>query len=70
MSVNATPGAWQIPRYIEARGGRLLMDGNDLVDLAGARGTPLYVYFAARITGDRAPCRRIGRGANRESLPL
>ncbi|HXU57352.1 MAG TPA: hypothetical protein VN710_01315, partial [Verrucomicrobiae bacterium] len=50
MSVNASPGAWQIPRYIEARGSRLFMDGIDLVELAGAHGTPLYVYSAARIT--------------------
>ena len=50
MTVNASPGAWQIPRYIEARGGRLFMDGIDLVDLAAKRGTPLYVYSAARIT--------------------
>src|SRR5258708_3661646 len=50
VTVNPSPGAWQIPRYLEARRGRLFLDGVDLVDLASAHGTPLYVYSAARIT--------------------
>lgn len=48
--MNLPPGAWQIAGYLEARGDRLHMDGTDLVALAGARGTPLYVYSAARLT--------------------
>jgi diaminopimelate decarboxylase len=40
---------WQIPGYLENRNGRLALDGHDLVHLAAARGTPLYVYSAGRI---------------------
>jgi diaminopimelate decarboxylase len=40
---------WQIPGFLENRGGRLTLDARDLVDLAEARGTPLYVYSAQRI---------------------
>src|SRR5262249_11001123 len=40
---------WAIPGFIEARGGRLFMDGLDLAQLAGERGTPLYVYSAKRL---------------------
>ena len=41
--------AWQIPGYLGARDGRLVMDGVDLVALAASRQTPLYVYSAKRI---------------------
>ncbi len=41
--------AWQIPGYLDSRDGRLIMDGVDLVALAAARQTPLYVYSAKRI---------------------
>ena len=41
--------AWQIAGYLEAQGGRLTMDGVDLVALAERRGTPLIVYSARRI---------------------
>jgi diaminopimelate decarboxylase len=40
---------WQTEGYLEARDGRLAMDGVDLVALAEAEGTPLYVYSARRI---------------------
>jgi D-ornithine/D-lysine decarboxylase len=48
--------SWQIPGYLEARDGHLVMDGLDLVDLARTRSTPLYVYAAQRIV---ATARRI-----------
>jgi diaminopimelate decarboxylase len=41
--------AWQIPGYLSSCNGRLIMDGVDLVELAGSRQTPLYVYSAKRI---------------------
>jgi diaminopimelate decarboxylase len=41
--------AWQIPGYLIAYKGRLVMDGVDLVTLAASRQTPLYVYSARRI---------------------
>jgi len=47
--MTSAAGAWQIPCYLEAHGGRLFMDGIDLVNLAQARRTPLYVYSARRI---------------------
>ncbi len=40
---------WQAEGYLEARDGRLTMDGVDLVALAEAEGTPLFVYSARRI---------------------
>lgn len=40
---------WQAEGFLEARDGRLVMDGVDLVALAEAEGTPLYVYSARRI---------------------
>jgi len=43
--------AWAVPRFLENRKGRLWMDGHDLPALAEQRGTPLYVYSAARIAG-------------------
>jgi diaminopimelate decarboxylase len=49
MEKPANDPAWQIPGYLASRDGRLIMDGVDLVDLAAARQTPLYVYSAKRI---------------------
>jgi len=43
--------AWAVPGFLENRSGRLWMDGHDLPALAEERGTPLYVYSAARIAG-------------------
>ena len=40
---------WQAEGYLEARDGHLTMDGVDLVRLAEAEGTPLYVFSARRI---------------------
>jgi diaminopimelate decarboxylase len=40
---------WQAEGFLEARGDCLVMDGVDLVALAEAEGTPIYVYSARRI---------------------
>jgi diaminopimelate decarboxylase len=40
---------WQAEGFLESRGDRLVMDGVDLVALAEAEGTPIYVYSARRI---------------------
>ncbi|MGH6718295.1 MAG: diaminopimelate decarboxylase family protein, partial [Alphaproteobacteria bacterium] len=40
---------WQVPGFLDARGGRLHMDGVDLVALAGRVGTPLLVFSESRI---------------------
>ena len=55
MTVNASPGAWQIPRYIEARGSRLFMDGIDLVDLAERPRHAALCLFRRPHHRDRAP---------------
>jgi diaminopimelate decarboxylase len=49
VSILGSAEAWIIPGYLDRRDGRLTMDDRDLVDLAGERGTPLYVYSARRI---------------------
>jgi diaminopimelate decarboxylase len=41
--------AWAVPGFLENRAGRLWMAGQDMARLAEERGTPLYVYSAARI---------------------
>jgi len=43
--------AWAVPGFLENRSGRLWMQGQDLPALAEERGTPLYIYSAARIAG-------------------
>ena len=48
---------WQAEGFLEARGGRLTMDGVDLVALAEAEGTPVYVYSARRIRDNAAALR-------------
>ncbi len=49
MNPAARTGGWQRPGFLQARGGRLTMDGLDLVGLAEERGTPLLVYSEARL---------------------
>ena len=41
--------AWTIPRYLEAREGRLHVNGADAVALVREYGTPLYVFSEPRI---------------------
>jgi diaminopimelate decarboxylase len=49
---------WRIPQYLDARDGRLCMDGVDLTALAQSRDTPLYVYSAKRIVETARSMRR------------
>ncbi|HWJ35374.1 MAG TPA: diaminopimelate decarboxylase [Steroidobacteraceae bacterium] len=51
--------AWHIPGYLDSVDGRLRMDGIDLVALAGARGSPLYVYSAKRMVETARRMRQI-----------
>src|SRR5687767_9710319 len=41
--------AWELPNFLDARDGRLHINGVDAVDLAHEHGTPLFVYSEARI---------------------
>ncbi len=45
---------WQVPGYLETRGGHLAMEGIDLVALAEQHGTPLFVFSAGRIRANAA----------------
>ncbi|HVF57193.1 MAG TPA: diaminopimelate decarboxylase [Pyrinomonadaceae bacterium] len=45
----SAPPAWTIPGYLEARGGRLTVDGVDAPDLVRRHGSPLFVFSEARI---------------------
>jgi diaminopimelate decarboxylase len=44
--------AWEVRKYLESRGGRLHMEEQDLVALAEARGTPLFVYSERRLAAN------------------
>jgi diaminopimelate decarboxylase len=43
---------WEVGGYLEALGGRLHMEEHDLVALAEARGTPLFVYSERRLAAN------------------
>lgn len=44
--------SWKVPGYVDAREGRLSIDGIDAVSLARDNGTPLYVFSEKRIAGN------------------
>ena len=46
---------WNVEGYLDARRGRLHMDGGDLVTPAKQRGTPLFVYSERRPRRNRPP---------------
>lgn len=48
-SSDAARAGWLRPGFLEAGNGRLTMDGQDLVALAEAKGTPLLVYSEHRL---------------------
>jgi diaminopimelate decarboxylase len=49
---------WQVPGYLEARGGRLFVDGVEAVRLAQEHGTPLYLFSEKRIAENTRNLRR------------
>lgn len=57
--------AWTIPDYLEARQGRLHIDGADAVDLVRAYGSPLYVFSEPRIRSNIARLQRAAASARR-----
>ncbi len=64
----AAPPAWTIPGYLEARDGRLHVNGADAAALARDYGSPLYVFSAPRIRANVARLRDAAVGAGR--LPV
>ncbi|HEY9284818.1 MAG TPA: diaminopimelate decarboxylase [Pyrinomonadaceae bacterium] len=59
--------AWAIPDYLEARDGRLHVDGADAAALAQEFGSPLYVFSEPRI---RANVARLTRAAASVDRPV
>ena len=62
----ATP-AWTIPGYLEARDGRLFINGADSTALAREHDTPLFVFSEPRI---RANIERLTQAAARVEHPV
>ena len=59
--------AWAIPHYLEAREGRLHIDGLDALELTRRFGSPLYVFSEPRI---RANAEWLKRAAARVDRPV
>jgi len=49
---------WTIDGFLEARNGRLHMDGADVASIAAERGTPLYLFSESRIRANIAALRQ------------
>lgn len=52
--------SWEMQDFLEARDGRLHMDGVDAVELAREYGTPLFVYSEPRIRHNIARLQKVG----------
>jgi diaminopimelate decarboxylase len=63
----ASPPAWTIPGYLEARDGRLHIEGVDASALAREYDTPLFVFSAPRI---RSNIERLQRAAREVERPV
>jgi diaminopimelate decarboxylase len=59
--------AWAIPGYLEAREGRLFIEGTDSAALAAEHDTPLFVFSEPRV---RSNVRRLVRAAERVNHPV
>jgi len=57
--------AWTIPGYLEARAGRLHIDGADALELVRAHGSPLYVFSEPRIRSNIARLQRAAASVDR-----
>ena len=66
---NVTPvaPAWTIPGYLEARDGRLYVEGADSLALAREYGSPLFVFSEPRI---RSNVERLKRAAREVERPV
>ncbi|HYP52705.1 MAG TPA: diaminopimelate decarboxylase [Pyrinomonadaceae bacterium] len=61
----ASGPAWTIPGYLEAREGRLHVDGADACALVAAHGSPLFVFSEPRIRSNVERLKRAARDAER-----
>ena len=59
--------AWAIPGYLEARAGRLFIEGVDTASLAREHDTPLFVFSEPRV---RSNVRRLRLAAERVNHPV
>ncbi len=50
--------SWQVPGYLEARDGRLTIDGADAAEMVERYGSPLYVFSEKRIADNTRELRR------------
>jgi diaminopimelate decarboxylase len=66
-SVAPARPAWALPGYLEARDGRLHINGSDALSLAQKFGSPLYVFSEPRI---RANVERLKRAAASVDRPV
>ncbi|MGH9945333.1 MAG: diaminopimelate decarboxylase, partial [Pyrinomonadaceae bacterium] len=57
--------AWAIPGYLEARAGRLHVEGVDAVALGHEHGTPLFVFSEPRIRQNISRLQRAARAVDR-----
>ncbi|HYY93547.1 MAG TPA: diaminopimelate decarboxylase [Pyrinomonadaceae bacterium] len=67
MTQTTVAPAWAIPGYLEAREGRLFIDGVDSLALAAEHDTPLFVFSEPRV---RANVRRLRLAAERVRHPV
>src|SRR5436190_23852568 len=67
MTQTTVAPAWAIPGYLEAREGRLFIDGVDTDALAREHDTPLFVFSERRI---RSNVERLKRAAERVKHPV
>ena len=67
MTQTTVAPAWAIPGYLEAREGRLFIDGVDTAALAREHDTPLFVFSERRV---RSNVGRLRRAAERVKHPV
>ncbi|MDQ5836885.1 MAG: diaminopimelate decarboxylase [Acidobacteriota bacterium] len=67
MPDDSVAPAWAIPGYLEARAGRLFIEGVDTASLAREHDTPLFVFSEPRV---RSNVRRLRLAAERVSHPV
>lgn len=58
MTEQSGSKTWQVPGYLETRGGHLTIDGIDALKLEREHGSPLYVFSEKRIAENTSNLRR------------
>ncbi len=57
----------QLPSYLSPKGAHLAMDGHDLVDLATAHGSPLFVFSERRLAANAAGFLKAARAGHKRA---